>query len=68
MQNNFEGIHFAWKFSPGFQGKKDFGGGEERGGGNGGGERERRERDRNTHFLQLFIKIKITTGSFSGSG
>lgn len=67
MQNSFGGMNFTLKFSPGFQGKGTAV--EERGvGGRGGDERDRREGDPNTHFLYLFIKIKIRAGSFTGHG
>lgn len=56
MQNNFGGIHFTLKFSPGFQDERSEVEERERGGEGG---RDRREEDVNIHLLYLFIKIKI---------
>lgn len=55
MQNNFGGMHFTLKRTPGFQGK-----GQRRGArGREGEERDRREGNRNTHtFCICTLSLK----------
>lgn len=65
MQNNFGGNTFHFEMHSRFSGKRGCGGGEGEEGGRGGDQRDRREGDVNTHFLYLFIKIKIRTDPFS---